>query len=311
MDAIPHRHFLAVRMKRFVLLLAASSLAIASLPASKVSITESDGYRVITSNGLPDHTPGTFPRKGNPNTIAAQKYAFRVSLKPKAAEKPTPSGHSSFAVALNGVPFEPGTAEFWNFDPSSGWKYEAMSGKIDLGLDDHNAHVQPNGAYHYHGLPVGLIARLGGDGKEMRLVGYAADGFPLYTSYGHADPKDIHSPLKKLHSSYQVKKGVRPSGPGGAYDGTFTQDYEYVAGSGDLDECNGVFGPTPEYPEGIFHYHITAEFPQLSRLYKGTPDPSFQKRGPPPGGPGGRRRGGPGMPFPPPFGAPPFGPPPQ
>lgn len=298
-------------MKRFALLLTASTLALASLPAPRVAIVEQAGFRVITSNGLPDHTPGAFPRKGNPNTIASQSYTFRVPLKPVVAAQPTPSAHSSFAVALNGVPFEPGTAEFWNFDPSAGWKYEAMSGKIDLGLDQHNAHVQPNGAYHYHGLPVGLITKLGGDGKEMRLVGYAADGFPVYTSYGYADPKDAHSPLKKLRSSYQVKKGTRPNGPGGTYDGTFTQDFEYVAGSGDLDECNGVVGPTPEYPEGIFHYHITAEFPQLSRLYKGTPDSSFQKHGPPPGGgPPGRRRGGPGF-GPPPFGPPPLGAPPR
>ncbi|MDB6073391.1 MAG: hypothetical protein JWO89_1031, partial [Verrucomicrobiaceae bacterium] len=292
-------------MKRFVLLLSASGLALAALPSAKVAIKESNGYRTITSNGLPDHKPGTFPRKGNPNSIAAQEYSFRMPLQPAVAAAPFPSRHSSFGVALNGVPFEPGTAEFWNFDPNAGWKYEAMSGKIDLGLDEHNAHVQPTGSYHYHGLPTGLIAKLGGDEKEMRLVGYAADGFPIYTSFGYSDPTDAKSPLKKLRSSYQVKKDTRPGGPGGTYDGTFTEDYEYVAGSGDLDECNGVTGPTPEYPQGIFHYHITAEFPQLSRLYKGTPDSSFEKRGPGPGssgGPGGRlgagsgqqRRGGPG-----------------
>ncbi len=300
-------------MKRLLLLLTGSSLALAALPEPKVAITTEGDSRTISSNGLPDHKPGTFPRRGNPNTISAQNYSFHLPLHPAVAAQPVPSMHALFAVALNGVPFEPGTAEFWNFDPSAGWKYEAMSGKIDLGLDEHNAHVQPNGAYHYHGLPHGLIAKLGGDGKEMRLVGYAADGFPVYTSYGYTDPKNIHSPLKKLRSSYKVKKGTRPGGPGGTYDGTFTQDYEYVAGSGDLDECNGTTGPTPEYPEGTYHYHITAEFPQLSRLYKGTPDTSFQKKGPPPGmggpggpgGPMGRRRGGPGMRPPPPFGPPP------
>jgi hypothetical protein len=25
----------------------------------------------------------------------------------------------------------------------------------------------------------------------------------------------------------------------------------------DLDECNGHFGPTPEFPDGIYHYHLT------------------------------------------------------
>ena len=31
----------------------------------------------------------------------------------------------------------------------------------------------------------------------------------------------------------------------------------YVENSGDLDECNGIIGPTPEFPEGIYHYHMT------------------------------------------------------
>ena len=26
-----------------------------------------------------------------------------------------------------------------------------------------------------------------------------------------------------------------------------------------MDECNGIFGPTPEYPNGIYHYHMTIE----------------------------------------------------
>ncbi len=62
------------------------------------------------------------------------------------------SAGASFGVALNGLPLDPGTAEFWHNDPN--WNYEAMSGKMDLGLDENNAHVQPNGAYHYHGLPM-------------------------------------------------------------------------------------------------------------------------------------------------------------
>ena len=47
----------------------------------------------------------------------------------------------------------------------------------------------------------------------------------------------------------------------------------------------------PNYPEGTFFYCITAEFPQLSRQWKGTPDASFEKGG---GGPPGGRRGPPG-----------------
>ena len=52
--------------------------------------------------------------------------------------------------------------------------------------------------------------------------------------------------------------------------GTFTQDFEYVAGLGDLDECNGRFGVTPEFPNGIYHYYITDAFPYIQRCVKGT-----------------------------------------
>ena len=146
-----------------------------------------------------------------------------------------------------------------------GWQFEALSGKIDLGMDENNAHVQPNGAYHYHGLPKGLIAKLGG-AEKMPLLGYAADGFPIYADRAYADANDSNSNMKQMRSSYRVKKGTRPSGPRGTYDGTFVEDYEYVAGLGDLDECNGRRGVTPQYPEGTYYYCLTTEFPFIPRV---------------------------------------------
>jgi hypothetical protein len=247
---------------------------------NRVALTVTGGERIISANGLPDHQPGEFPRPGNPNSISSQNYNFHLPAHPEIAAHPTPAGHALFGVALNGVPFDPGTAEFWNRDPRSGWNYEAKSGFINLGLDENNAHVQPTGAYHYHGLPSGLIQNLGGDGSKMLMIGYAADGFPIYTAYGYKQATDPKSGLKKMHSSYRLKIGTRPNGPGGAYDGKFTADFEYVKESGDLDECNGRFGVTPEFPQGTYHYYITDEFPWISRVWRGTPDPSFMKRPP-------------------------------
>lgn len=270
-------------MPRPLLLLVAAT-ALAALPGSMVTTIESDGARTIRSNGIPDHAPGDFPRRGNPNTIGAQEHSFRVTLTPRIAERTTEARGAFFGVAINGVPFEPGTGEFWQ--GAREWNYEAKTGRLDLGLDEHNAHVQPTGAYHYHGLPTGLIARLGGDGKKMLLIGYAADGFPIYTAHAHAEAKNAASPLRKMRSSWQLNQGPRPGGPGGAYDGTFTADFEYVAGSGDLDECHGRFGVTPEHPAGIYYYCVTDEFPFIGRSWRGKPDQSFFKRR------------GPGAPFP-------------
>ncbi len=239
---------------------------------NQISIEERGGYRYISSNGIPDHAPGNFPNAGNPNSISAQNHRFRVTLTPQLTETSTPT-RPAFGVALNGVPFEPGTAEYWNRERTSGWNYDALSGRINLGLDQHNAHVQPSGSYHYHGLPTGLL-----QGTSMTLVGYAADGFPVYGQYGYRDINNSTSGLTSLQSSYRLKAGQRPNGPGGTYDGTFVQDFEYVAGLGDLDECNGRFGVTPEHPNGIYHYHITEMFPFIPRCVKGTPDQSFQRR---------------------------------
>ncbi len=46
----------------------------------------------------------------------------------------------------------------------------------------------------------------------MLLIGYAADGFPVYAAYGHIDAKDVKSPLKKMRSSYKLREGERAAG---------------------------------------------------------------------------------------------------
>lgn len=257
-------------------------------PTSQVNISIEGNYRYITSNGIPTNH-GKFPNPGNPNTISAQLYQFRVPLFPLMTQQIIAvTRDKNTGVALNGIPFDPLSAEFWENGhqtrgPSSSslnsWNYEAMHDTKQLGLDHNNAHVQPNGAYHYHGLPKALYKKLS-DGKtppdKMILLGYAADGFPMYGLYGYSN--DSSSSLKLLIPSFQLKTGARPQGaPSGNYDGTFVEDYEYVAGSGDLDQCNGRYGVTPEYPKGIYYYAITNTYPYLPRCFRGTPDPSFSK----------------------------------
>jgi hypothetical protein len=299
----------------------AIAVAVARGEENRVEITVREGYRYIQSNGIPDHTTGKFPNRNNPNAIAPQTYAFRVPAEPIVARQRIPVGLQAFGVAVNGVPFDPGAAEFWGGDPQSGWQYEAIGPAVNLGIDLNNAHVQPNGAYHYHGVPWALFHNRN-TSYGMVLVGYAADGFPMYALYGHEKQNDARSRLVKVRSSYRLREGVRDGGPGGRFDGSFVEDYEYVNGAGDLDGCNGRVGVTPEYPDGIYHYFVTEEFPFVPRFYRGTPDMSFERRGPPPGGPGGppgddRRPGGPPPPGrrppgsgPPPPGAPGFPPPP-
>lgn len=264
-----------------------------SAPKNEVKIEVKGDFRVISSNGIPNHETGAFPNRGNPNSIFPQQYNFRVPVNPKAAAQPTALQHQDFGIAVNGIPFDPFTAEYWNNDRQANWNYEGIiNGNTYLGIDFNNAHVQPTGAYHYHANPVGLMKNLKSDGTKMVQVGWAADGFPIYGLYGYTKSDDAKSLVKKLTTSWRLKKGTRPSGPGLAYDGSFVQDWEYVKGAGDLDECNGRFGVTPEFPQGIYYYIISENYPWIPRYFKGTPDVSFRRGPGGPGGPGGRGGGG-------------------
>ena len=308
-----------MKSRKFVWCVAVASFAVCctvgalALPKSLYRVEEKQDYRYVTANGIPDHAAGQFPNRHNPNAIREQNYTFRMPRKPMPAARPTPVRRLLFGVALNGVVLDPGTAEFWGNDRRSGWNIEAIAPAgvrtINLGLDRNNAHVQPSGAYHYHAVPTGLVEslvavhRAAGHGRSMVQVGWAADGFPIYDHHAYAKADDPKSELVELKSSYRVRQGNRPAkpdGPGGAYDGVYTQDYEYVEGSGDLDECNGRYGVTPEFPKGTYYYVITDAFPFIPRLFRGTPDESFA-HGPPgpgrggePGGPVRRGPGGPG-----------------
>jgi hypothetical protein len=248
-----------------------------------VEIKVEGANRVITANGIPNHFVGPFPNRGNPHRIEAQRYAYRVPAKPEAARSPTPLGMQNFGIAVNGVPFDPGAAEWFGGVRGSEWQYEALSGAVPLGIDANHAHVQPTGAYHYHGLPQDLLEKLKVDGSSHSpLAGWAADGFPIYVLYGYEDPENPDSKIIQLKSSYLVKKGRRPGGrgePGGTCDGTFTADYEYVEGHGNLDECNGRYCVTPEFPSGTYAYFLTEDWPVIPRNFRGTPSKDFE-RGP-------------------------------
>lgn len=238
--------------------------------------------RKLAANGLPDHAVGTFPNADNPNTIAAQTIAVAVTVTPTATSVVTPrvGAMDKPGMALNGIVFDPGTAGTCNNAGTcqqggaavGDWSLEALGQTaFKWGTDASNAHVQPNGMYHYHGVPEGLLDKLGHGNKAMTLIGWAADGFPIYARYGYTTATDASSAVKVVTSSYRLKTAPDANRPATTLYamGTFTQDYEYVAGAGDLDECNGRTGVTPEFPKGIYHYYATDTFPHLQRCVKG------------------------------------------
>lgn len=237
--------------------------------------------RTLTANGVPDHEVGTFPNANNPNAIGAQAVSASTTLTPALAAGST--AVTVTAYALNGVKMDPGTAGTCNdagnncnlgAGGTGSWRIEALGqSAFNFGTDDSRAHVQPGGAYHYHGIPEKYLVKLGATATAMTLVGWAADGFPVYARYGHTVATDATSPLKVLRGSWQLKATPDAGRPAVALYamGAFTQDYQYVAGSGDLDECNGRSGVTPEFPGGIYHYVLTDSYPFIGRCAKGTP----------------------------------------
>lgn len=260
--------------------------------------TSSNNTRTIASNSIPNHKVGLFgggQGSLNPNAISEQSETYTITTEPAIALELTPllgttgaantlGPQYSFGVLLNGVELDPVAAEPFPHEGAMSaninweWNLEALN--VNLGLDCNNAHVQPSGKYHYHGSPILFLESLAISADTMTLIGYAADGFPIYYKYAYSDATDTTSEIIEMTSSYSLKSGTRPgngtTAPCDDYNGIYSNDYEYVAGLGFLDEVNGRTGVTPEYPSGTFYYVITDGFPSIPRYFKGTPSTDFK-----------------------------------
>jgi hypothetical protein len=99
------------------------------------------------------------------------------------------------------------------------------------------------------------------------IVGWAYDGCPIYGPYGYSSPTG--GIVRRLTPGYSLKsKSNRP--PTTIYPlGFFVTDWSYT-NTGDLDQYNGRFCKTPEYPNGVYAYFCTinpsdsAEIPFVS-----------------------------------------------
>jgi hypothetical protein len=253
---------------------------------TKTTVTVEGDKRTMVTNGLPNHTTGTFPNEGNPNTIAAQdlKYSFPLN--------PVYTGKAKWArepgVAINGVKFEPETAEAFVCETVERYRIEAFQTLVNLGLDSNHAHVQPTGAYHYHGVPTGLVEKLD-KGTDTILVGFAHDGFPIYysksgkykPSFKLSDKSRTGDVCSYRNPKTSMKKELKNTNP----DGTFVSDWEYVKGLGNLDQCNGIL------LNARYVYFVTDGYPYVGRCLMGNykeqrpPAPTPGQGGPPPGRP--------------------------
>lgn len=125
-------------------------------------------------------------------------------------------------------------------------------------MDVSNGHSTPTNMYHHHFDDLKLHTF--DSTKHSPIVGYAWDGYPIYGPYAYKNT-DGTGGIKRMVSSYSTKTyTTRTSGPavGGSYPiGCYIEDWQYTASSGDLDEHNGRFCITPEYPSGTYAYFTT------------------------------------------------------
>ena len=93
---------------------------------------------------------------------------------------------------------------------------------------------------------------------HSKIVGYAYDGHPIYGPYAYERTDGVGN-LKYLRPSYVTNYGQRIGGPSISEfePGFFVDDFTYIEGIGDLDEHNGRFAVTPEFPFGVYAYYTT------------------------------------------------------
>lgn len=273
-----------------------NSCSITSNIANQYSESIANDIRSITTNGIPSHT---ITVSGGANSLNSNTKIYEVDATPTLASTSTSVTNNGrpryrFGLGVNGVPFDPAPAEPFIFTNSStgeynwDWVFEVTNNKHVTGVDCNNAHVQPDGTYHYHGDQVGLADELlSGLGQgtsvptEPMQIAWAADGFPVFYKYA----PDGTGGIAELQSSYALKSGDRPGDgieePCGSYNGKYTNDYEYVPGGGDLDECNGISRSVTINGETFsYFYVITDAFPVIPRCISGTPSDDF-RLGPP------------------------------
>lgn len=249
----------------------------------------------IECKGVPAYAVGPF-LDGNPSTVGPHDYTFRIPRNPvENTGTKTATGLGHTGVLINGIPIY-NALDAHSYNNQGIWNQVAPVVEND-GFDCSKGHPSPNmqnlsdGYYHHHQnpspftdehSPTSTVCNMyPSDGlyhldstHHSPIIGYAFDGFPIYGAFAFADTNGTGG-IKRMQSSYQLRNitqrttlpdgtSLTPSqyGPnvGTQYPlGYYSEDYVYVPGYGDLDEYNGRFAVTPEYPNGTYAYYATID----------------------------------------------------
>lgn len=263
----------------------------------KVQYSSTNVY--ITTNGIPAYPTGPFldgNRFLAEDQNAIFKFPLNPS---KNNGTPTETGLGNIGVFINGTAlfnFADGVSYSLNDRADKGgplggrgdgvWNRDAVLAEM-AGFDCSKGHPA-NGNYHHHQNPsafkldknvVSTICNLyDADGlytidasTHSPLIGYAYDGYPIYGAYGY-DNTDGTGGITRIKTSYKLRNITQRTEYADETDvtdgpavnttyplGYYKEDYEYVANHGHLDEHNGRFCVTPEYPNGTYAYFATVD----------------------------------------------------
>lgn len=269
-------------------------------------ICHDSDYVYVVSDGLAGYLMGPW---SNPNSPQAQNFTFRIPRNPveeQGMKFRQPNG--GIGLAINGVKFY-GYTDNKSYDNATNTNTETQNGgdnvwHSDAWISEGNTmdatgrgHCDGQGIYHYHATPIALYSMT--NNGHSPIIGFMPDGFPIYGPFGYNNPMDSLSPLTRITSSYVLRNiTVRDSLPkpngkltnpndfsptvttNGSFDiGVYVEDWAYVPNQGHLDQFNGRFCYTPEYPNGTYAYFVTTEangdphFPYImGPAYYGTVD---------------------------------------
>ncbi len=170
-------------------------------------------------------------------------------------------------------PGGPAATQAWNRDAVKAEMPGFDCSKAHPAMGNYHHHQNPS-AYNLDRVVVSTICNLyPADGlyvidstKHSPLIGFAYDGFPIYGAYAYKNA-DGTGGITRMKSSYSLNSATtRTNGPAVSttyYNGYFREDYHYTAPTAAqpdyLDEHNGRFCITPEYPNGIYCYFATVD----------------------------------------------------
>jgi hypothetical protein len=208
-------------------------------PDPELSVT-CDGETVtIHTNNIPNFEFVSI----TPNGLSAQDITLTIPQNPTIAAQTTdiPLVGVS-AITVNGLLiFGPTEA------PQAGSRDPYLGGILDFC----NGHTAQGGTYHFHARPDCIFEDV--NDQVGFVLGYSLDGFPILSP--SLCVTDTCDQIIELQSSWQL---TDPNATGA------WNQHDYVAGSGDLDECNGMF-----LDDGSYVYFATDTFPYFMGCYVG------------------------------------------